>query len=88
MYACIKYEIRRDVDGTWMSTWIEVEGEVSQYYPAQTQGPPDICHPAEGGDAEITRITGGEEDEWWDGSLESSEEDEILQYLAGDAQDA
>ena len=87
MYVCIDYELKRKVDGTWMSTWIEVEGEVSQYYPAQTQGPADICHPAEGGDAEITRITGGEDAEWWDGDLQSSEENEILQHLAWDAQD-
>ena len=36
---------------------VEIEGTVSDIVPARTSGPIEACHPAEGGEVEILRVT-------------------------------
>lgn len=41
---------------------LHVEFSATPYQPARTQGPPHLCHPAEGGEVELIRIRiGGQE---------------------------
>ena len=44
------------VNGEDVQTELEVEFEVTPLTPAKTYGPPEFCHPAEGGYAEISEI--------------------------------
>ena len=36
---------------------LTIEYSVAPYYPAQTYGPPENCHPAEGGEIEDMTVT-------------------------------
>lgn len=50
--------IRKDADGRDFELEVEVQGDVSRYVPAKTTGPPEDCHPAEGGTVEdITPVS-------------------------------
>lgn len=66
---------------------LEVTGSVSEYIPAVTHKLPEDCHPAEGGEVEIEKITlDGEE---WGGELtdderERAEEGLFEQYRSND----
>lgn len=36
---------------------ISIDANVSSFVPAKTDGPPDNCYPAEGGEVEITQVS-------------------------------
>lgn len=38
-------------------TPFDVEFDVSKYVPAKVSGPPENCHPEEGGEVDITEVT-------------------------------
>lgn len=64
----------------------EVHGHVSEFVPAKISGPPEHCHPAEGGEVEIEQITlGGKEvPESAFSSKELEQMEESLAEAAGD----
>jgi hypothetical protein len=49
--------IEETVDGELVETDIRVDFDYDRAIPARTYGPPEMCHPAEGGDVSICGFT-------------------------------
>jgi hypothetical protein len=64
-------------DGDEREVLVDIDFDMSPYYPAQTYGPPERCSPAEGGEIEINGIEILE----IDGERVTQQDQKLIDYL-------